>query len=57
MKKKDNKYISSFDSIIYILSHATKMQIFWLQLNANDVLPRVWIFDYLNYYYYYFESI
>jgi hypothetical protein len=56
-KKKVNKYISSFDYIVYILSHATKMQLFWPQLRANDVLSRVLIFDYLNYYYYYFEII
>jgi hypothetical protein len=49
-----HKYISSFDSIEYILSHATKMQLFWSQLRANDVLPRVLIFDYC---YYYFEII
>ncbi len=29
MKKKVNKYISSFDFIVYVLSHATKMQLFW----------------------------
>ncbi len=52
MKKKVNKYISSFDSILYVLSHMTKMQLFWLQLKANDVLPHVLIFDYLNYYYF-----
>jgi len=59
MKKKINKYISSFNSIVYILSHATKMQLFWSQLRENDVLPLVLIFDYLNYYYcyYYFEII
>jgi hypothetical protein len=50
MKKKVNKYISSFDTIVYVLSHATKMQLFWSQLRANDVLPHVLIFDYLNYY-------
>jgi hypothetical protein len=55
MKEKVNKCISSFDYIIYVLSHATKMQLFWSQLRANDVLPRVLIFDY--YYYYYFEII
>jgi hypothetical protein len=54
MKKKVNKYISFFDYIVYVLSHATNMQLFWSQLNANDVLPRVLIFDY---YYYYFEII
>ncbi len=32
MEKKVNKYISSFDSIVYVLSHATKMQLFWSQL-------------------------
>jgi hypothetical protein len=61
MKEKVNKHISSFDSIIYILSHVTKMQLFWSQLKANDVLPHVLIFYYLNYYYYhyyqYFEII
>jgi len=55
MKKKINKYISSFDYVVYVLSHATKMQLFWSQLNANDVLPRVFIFDY--YYYYYYHEI
>jgi hypothetical protein len=57
MKKKFNKYISSFDYIVYVLSHATKMQLFWSQFRANVVLPRVLIFDYLKYYYYYFEII
>jgi len=58
MKEKVNKYISSFDSIAYILSHVTKMQLFWSQLRANHVLPRVLIFDYLEYNnYYYFEII
>ncbi len=58
MKEKINKYISSFDSIVYVLSHVTKMQLFWSQLKANDVLPCVLIFDYLKYYYYYyFERI
>jgi hypothetical protein len=56
-KKKVNKYISSFHSIVYVLTHAIKMQLFWLQLKANDVLSRVLIFDYLNYYYYYFDII
>jgi hypothetical protein len=54
MKEKVNKYISFFDYIVYILSHATKMQLFWSQLKINDVLPRVLIFDYLEYYYYYY---
>jgi hypothetical protein len=57
MKEKINKYISSFDYILYVLSHAIKTQLFWSQLMTNDVLPRVLIFDYLNYYYYYFEII
>ncbi len=57
LKKKINKYISSFDYIVYVLSHATKMQLFWSQLKANDVLPCVLIFDYIEYYYYYFEII
>jgi hypothetical protein len=57
MKKEVNKYISSFDYIVYILSHATKMQLFWSQLRANDVLPCVLIFGYLKYYYYNFEII
>jgi hypothetical protein len=54
MKEKVNKYISSFDYIVYVLSHVTKMQLFKSQLRANDVLPHVLIFDY---YYYYFEII
>jgi hypothetical protein len=63
MKEKINKYISSFDTIVYVLSHAIKMQLFWSQLKANHVLPRVLIYDYLydddddDYYYYYFEII
>ncbi len=57
MKKKVNKYISSFDYIVYVLSHATKMELFWSQLRANDVLPHVLIFAYLKHYYYYFEII
>jgi hypothetical protein len=55
MKKKIHTYISSFDYIVYLLSHATNMQLLWSQLSANDVLPRVLIIDY--YYYYYFEII
>jgi hypothetical protein len=55
MKEKINKYISSFDYIIYILSHANKMKLFWSQLKTNDVLSRVLIFDY--YYYYYYSEI
>jgi hypothetical protein len=66
MKEKVNKYISSFDSIVYVLSHATNMQLFWSQLKANHVLPSVLIYDdddddddddYYYYYYYYFEII
>jgi len=57
MKEKVNKYISSFNSIVYVLSHATKMQLFWSQLKTNDVLPRVLIFDNLKYYYYYYFEI
>jgi hypothetical protein len=57
MKEKVNKYISSFDYIVYVLSHATKMQLFWSELKANDVLPHVLIFDYLKDYYYYFKII
>jgi hypothetical protein len=56
MKEKVNKYISSFDYIVCVLSHATKMQLFCSQLMTNDVLPRVLIF-YYYYYYYYFEII
>jgi hypothetical protein len=54
MKEKINKYISSFDSIVYKLLHAIKMQLFWSQLKANDVLPCVLIFLFI---YYYFEII
>jgi hypothetical protein len=50
MKEKVNKYISSFDYIVYVMSHATKMQLFWSQLRANDVLPRVLIFEYLYFF-------
>jgi hypothetical protein len=59
MKEKVNKYISSFDSIVYVLSHAIKSQLFLSQLKANDVLSHVLIFDYVNYYSYYsyFEII
>jgi hypothetical protein len=56
MKEKVNKYISSFDYVIYVLSYATKMQLFWSQLIANDVLPHIIIY-YYYYYYYYFEII
>jgi hypothetical protein len=47
MKEKVNKYISSFDYIVYVLSHATKMQLIWSQLRANDVLPCVLILYYI----------
>jgi hypothetical protein len=60
MKETINKYISSFDSIVYVLSYATKMQLFWSQLKANHVLPRVLIYDDDDdyyYYHYYFEII
>jgi hypothetical protein len=48
MKEKVNKYILSFDSIVYVLSHATNMQLFWSQLKANDVMSRVLIVEYLK---------
>jgi hypothetical protein len=41
MKVRVNKYISSFDYIVYVLSHATNMQLFLSQLSTNDVLPHV----------------
>ncbi len=49
MKKKINNYKLVFDSIVYILSHGTKLQLFWSQLKANDVLPGVPILYYLKY--------
>jgi hypothetical protein len=58
MKKKSTNANSSFDSIVHVLSHATKMQLFWSQLGTNDVLPCVPIFHYLKYNNdYYFEKI
>jgi hypothetical protein len=57
MKEKVNKYISSFDYIVYVLSHAIKMELFLAQLKTSDVLSRVLIFDYLECYYYYLEII
>jgi hypothetical protein len=59
MKKKSTNTSSSFDSIVYVLSHVTKMQLFLSLLKANDVLPHVPIFNYLEYNdnYYYFEII
>jgi len=60
-KKKSTNISSSFDYIVYALSDATKMQLFWSLLNANDVSPCISIFNYLKsnyyYYYYYFEII
>jgi hypothetical protein len=56
MKETINKYISSFDSIVYALSHGAKVQLFWSQLKKIGVLSCVLIFDYY-YYYYYFEII
>jgi hypothetical protein len=44
-KKKSTNTNSSFDCIIYVLSHASKMQLFSSQLKSNDVLPCVLIFD------------
>jgi hypothetical protein len=45
-KNKSININSSFDSIVYILSNVTNMQLFWSQLKANDVLPRILVFDY-----------
>jgi len=57
-KKNSTNINSSLDSIVYILSHGTNMQLFWSQLKANDMLPHVSIIDYLNYNNnYYFEII
>jgi len=47
-KKKSTNTSSSFDSIVYILSHVTKMRLFWSLLKANDVLLCVSIFNYLK---------
>jgi hypothetical protein len=44
IKKKTTNTRSSFDSIVYVLSHVTKIQLFLSQLKANDVLSRVPIF-------------
>jgi hypothetical protein len=58
MKKKEStNTFHPLTTLYTYLSHATKMPLFCSQLRANDVLPRVLIFDYLNYYYYYFEII
>jgi len=56
MKEKINKY-SSLDFIVYVLSHVSIIQLFWSQFKANDVLPHVPIFNYLEYKYYYFLDI
>jgi hypothetical protein len=56
-KKKSTITSSSFDSIVYILSHATKMELFWSLLKANDVLPHITIFNYLEYILLFFEII
>jgi hypothetical protein len=56
-KKKSTNTSSSFDSIVYILSHATKMRLFWSLLKAKDVLSHVPILNYLNCNYYYCEII
>jgi hypothetical protein len=45
MTKESTNTNSSFDSIIYVLSHVTMMQLFWSQLKANDVLLHVPIFN------------
>ncbi len=46
--KKSTNTSSSFDSIVYVLSHAIKMQLFWSLLRTNNVLPHVPIFSYLK---------
>jgi hypothetical protein len=56
MKKESTNTFHPLTSL-YTYCHAIKVQLFWSQLKANDVLPRVLIFDYLNYYCYYFEII
>jgi hypothetical protein len=48
-KKNSTNTSSSFDSIVYILSHAIKMRQFWLLLMPNDMLPHIPIFHYLKY--------
>jgi hypothetical protein len=37
-----------FDSIIYVLLHASKMQLLWSPMRASDVLPYVPTFNYLR---------
>jgi hypothetical protein len=56
-KKISTNTNSSFDSIVYILSCVTKMQLFWSQSKVIDVLPHVPICDYLKYNNCYFEII
>jgi hypothetical protein len=56
-RKKSTNTSSSFDFIVYILSHATKMWLFWSLLKAKDVLPCVSTFNYLKYTYYYYCEI
>jgi len=49
MKEKNQQYMSSFfDSILYILSHVTKMLLFWSLMKANDVVANVSTFNYLK---------
>ncbi len=56
--KKIKNTSSSFDSIVYLLSHATTIQLFWSPLRLSDVLPNVSTFNYFKYkYHYYFEII
>jgi hypothetical protein len=58
MKKKSQQIQTHRDFIIYISSHVSKMHLFWSQLNANNVLPHVSIFNYFKYKYNnYFEII
>jgi hypothetical protein len=55
--KKNQQIHFIFDSIVYVLSHATKMQLFLSQLKTNDVLQCVLIFDYSKYYFILFFEI
>jgi hypothetical protein len=57
IKNNSTNTSSSLDSIVYILSHMTKMQLFWSQLKANDVMPHVSIFNFKNNNYNHFEII
>jgi hypothetical protein len=57
-EKSQQCTISSFDSIVYVLSHAIKMKLFWSPMGANDMLPHVPTFNYLRYEFYFnFEAI